>query len=1101
MAKRSLWASMVSFIVLATLVSGVDVLPLCGQVTGGTLSGTVRDTSGAVISNANLSIQNLETGVTRSVTSDAAGFYTAPNLLPGTYEVTVKAQGFSTQLQKGIALTVGAQQELDFAMRVGSVTEAVQVTGEAPIVQLTSSTVGGEVNATTVRELPLNGRSWADLATLQPGVDAVSNQPVFTNADRGKRGFGAQLTISGQKPVQNNYRLDGISINDYANSGPGSVLGVSLGVDAIQEFSVLTSNYSTEYGRTSGGVVNAITKSGTNQFHGSAYWFLRDEDFDAKNFFDRVTPTTPDRTPPFHRNQFGGSGGGPIRKNRTFFFGDYEGIRQAKGVTVIDTVPSAAARQGNLCSLPGTPAVCTPTTVTVDPSAAKYLALYPIPNGALKAGGDTGSFTTANNQVVTENYFTIRIDHKISDQDSLFGTFTYDTAPFTTPDVLNNTLVGSQTRRKIVALEETHIFSPRLVNSFRVGYNRDAVANLQSSTALNPAAADTSLGPIPGVHAADVAIGGGLTELPGGLNGQNSDLFFWNSFQGYDDAFLTRGTHSLKFGGNVERMDFNTESFSQRNGTFQFGNLQAFLTNQPTLYNSIPTIGFTMMGFRQTLVGAYLQDDWRWRPNVTLNLGLRYEMVTNLKESQNRLIHLNSLMDTTPTLGAPLMPNPTLRNFEPRVGFSWDPFKKGKTVLRGGFGIFDVLPMAWQFFTHEPTPSDLTSGFVVGSVLNGTFFTGAQSLVTPSSSIGYYIDQHPKRNYVMQWNLNVQHELSSSVTAMLGYVGSRAIHQIFGPDAADMVLPKTTPQGLFWPAPHGSGIPINPNFGQIAMLTYGARSSYNGLEASIMKRMSHGFQIQGSFTWGKSMDNSSVMTAADSFQNSIASLEWFNLKLNRGVSDFNVGRTLVINGIWNVPEWKSAPGFAGRITNGWQLGSIFTAKDGIPFTATLGSDGDPLGKNSNNNWDFPNRLTGPGCSSLVNPGNPNNYIKTQCFAVPTVAFAGASAALCDTTEGQPGQCLNLRGNAGRNILTGPGLVDLDFSVFKNNYIRRISETFNVQFRAEVFNILNRANFNAPVLPSQTDLFDSTGVANPSAGQLTSTVTPAREIQFALKLIW
>jgi hypothetical protein len=1102
MAKRSLWASMVGFIVLATLVSGMGVLPLCGQVTGGTLAGTVRDTSGAVISNANLSIQNLETGVTRSVTSDAAGFYTAPNLLPGTYQVSVKAQGFSTQLQKGIALTVGAQQALDFTMQVGSVTEAVQVTGEAPVVQLTSSTVGGEVNATTVRELPLNGRSWADLATLQPGVDAVSNQPVFTNADRGKRGFGSQLTISGQKPVQNNYRLDGISINDYANSGPGSVLGVSLGVDAIQEFSVLTSNYSTEYGRTSGGVVNAISKSGTNQFHGSVYWFLRDEDFDAKNFFDRVTPATPDRTPPFHRNQFGGSGGGPIRKNRTFFFADYEGIRQAKGVTVIDTVPSAAARQGNLCSLPGTPAGCTPTTVTVDPSAAKYLALYPLPNGPLKAGGDTGSFTTANNQVVTENYFTIRVDHKISDQDNLFGTFLYDTAPFTTPDLLNNVLVGSKTRRKIVALEETHIFGPSLVNSFRVGYNRDAVANLQSFTALNPAAADLTLGTTPGAHAAAVVIGGGLTKMTGGLNGENSNLFFWNSFQGYDDAFLTRGTHSLKFGANVERMDFNTEGFTQRNGTFLFGNLKSFLTNQPTTYNSVPPGGFVMYGYRQTLFGAYLQDDWRWRSNVTFNLGLRYEMVTDLTEAHNRMTHLNSFTDTAPTLGTPLTRNPTLRNFEPRVGFSWDPFKKGKSVVRGGFGIFDVQPLVWEFFTHMGSDAPFnTSGFVNGPVLNGTFFAGAQSLVTPKANVVYYIDQHPKRNYVMSWNLNVQHELTPSLTATVGYVGSHAVHQIFGPDAGDFVLPTATPQGLFWPNPQGSGIPINPNFGQIQVLNWGASASYHGLETSVIKRMSHGFQIQGSFTWSKSMDDSSVMTAADSFQNSIPSLEWFNLKLNHGVSDFNIGRTLVINGLWLVPEWKSAPGFAGRIVNGWQLGTIFKANDGIPFTATLGTDGDPLGKNSNDNWDFPNRLSGPGCSSLVNPGNPNNYVKTQCFAVPTVAFAGASAALCDTNVGQPGQCLNLRGNAGRNILTAPGLVNLDFSIFKNNYIRRVSETFNLQFRVEIFNILNRANFNAPILPDQTDIFDSTGVRNASAGQLTSTVTPAREIQFALKLMW
>ena len=1101
MAKGSFLSCVVSFIVLVTLVFGVGVLPVCGQVSGGTLSGTVKDTSGAVIPNVSLSIQNLETGVTRSVTSDTDGFYVAPNLLPGTYEVTVQAQGFTTKLQKGVELTVGAQQALDFTMQVGAITAQVEVSTEIPVMQLTSSANQENVNATTVRELPLNGRSWTDLAVLQPGIVAIENQQPFSNADRGKRGFGSQLTISGQKPVENNYRLDGININDYANSGPGSVLGGNLGVDAIQEFSVLTSNYSTEYGRTSGGVVNAITKSGTNQFHGSAYMFLRDEDWDAKNFFDQVTPATPGRLPPFHRDQFGASGGGPILKGRTFFFADYEGVRQAQGLTAIDTVPSPAARAGNLCSAPGTLAVCTPTTVTVDPSAAKYLALYPLPNGPLNPGGDTGTFRTATNQVVTENFFTTKIDHKFSDKDSLFGTFLYDTTPFTTPDLLNNVLVGSQTRRKIVAIEETHIFSSRLLNSFRVGYNRDAVANLQSFTAINPAAADLSLGAAPGAHAAAVAIGG-LTKMTGGLNGENSNLFFWNSFQVYDDAFLTLGTHSLKFGANVERMDFNTEGFTQRNGTFSFGNLGSFLTNQPTSYNSIPPGGFIMRGYRQTLVGAYLQDDWRWRPNVTLNLGVRYEMVTNIAEVHNFLSHLNSFTDTAPTLGGPLTSNPTLRDFEPRVGFSWDPFKSGKTVVRGGFGMFDVLPLVWEFFTHEGSDAPyVTSGFVNGPVLNGAFFAGAQSLVTPKSNVVYYIDQHPKRSYVMEWNLTVQHQFTPSLSATIGYVGSHAVHQVFGPDAGNMVLPTFTPQGLFWPSPHGSGFPINPNFGQIQVLNWGGSASYNGLETSMIKRMSHGFQIQGSFTWAKSLDDASVMSAADSFQNSIASLEWFDLKLNHGVSDYNIGRTLVINGLWMVPEWKSAPGFAGRIINGWQLGTIFTAKDGLPFTATLGTDGDPLGKNSNDNWDFPNRLSGPGCSSLVNPGNADNYIKLQCFAVPTVAFAGASAALCDTTIGQPGQCLNLRGNAGRNILTAPGLVDTDFSMFKNNYIRRISETFNLQFRVEAFNVFNRANFNAPVLPDQTDIFDSTGVANPTAGKLTSTVTPAREIQFAMKVMW
>jgi hypothetical protein len=295
-------------LVLTSLIADV----VYAQVVGGTLSGTVTDQSGAVIPTAKVSIKNVATGVTTSVTADAAGFYTAPNLLPGTYDVTTEAPGFSTQVQTGITLTVGTSQALNISLQVGQVTEKVQVTGAAPAVQLATSSISAVVNSTTVRELPLNGRSWTDLANLQPGVATIETQVSFSaGADRGTRGFGAQISISGARPQQNNYRLDGVNINDYANGAPGSVLGGNLGVDAIQEFSVLTSNYSAEYGRTSGGVVNAITRSGTNQFHGSVYEFLRNSALDARNFFDRGS------IPPFRRNQFGAAAGGPLRRLRS----------------------------------------------------------------------------------------------------------------------------------------------------------------------------------------------------------------------------------------------------------------------------------------------------------------------------------------------------------------------------------------------------------------------------------------------------------------------------------------------------------------------------------------------------------------------------------------------------------------------------------------------------------------------------------------------------------------------------------------------------------------------------------------------------------------
>src|SRR5579872_1127878 len=385
------------------------------QVAGATLTGTVKDPSGGSIPNAQIAITDVATAVTRTVSSGGAGLYTAPNLLPGTYEIRVTAMGFSTVVQKGVTLTVGTQQVLDVTMQVGQMTQTVEVTTEAPTVELTSSTLSAVVNATTVRELPLNGRSWTDLANLQPGVYKAESHAKSDD----NRGFGDQSVISGARPQQNNYRLDGISINDYANGGPGSLLGGNLGVDAIQEFSVLTSNYSAEYGKTAGGVVNAITRSGTNQFHGSAYEFLRNSTLDAANFFDNSP--SPHAKAPFRLNQFGASGGGPIRRDKTFIFGDFEALRRSKGISYVDAVPSPAARTGNLAS----------GSVTVDPAAAKYLGFYPLPNGPLIGNGDLGLFSFAAQQVVSENFWTARVDHRFSEKDSLFATYMYDVTTYT----------------------------------------------------------------------------------------------------------------------------------------------------------------------------------------------------------------------------------------------------------------------------------------------------------------------------------------------------------------------------------------------------------------------------------------------------------------------------------------------------------------------------------------------------------------------------------------------------------------------------------------------------------------------------------------------
>ncbi|MGH9643688.1 MAG: carboxypeptidase regulatory-like domain-containing protein, partial [Terriglobales bacterium] len=403
-----------NFHLISLLTFAITISILIGntaqaQVVGANLSGTVKDASGAVLPNVKVAIQNTDTGSTRTVTTDAAGLYVAPNLLPGKYTVTATAAGFQTYVQAGITLTVGAQQVLNINMAVGAVDKTVEVNGEPPAVELASSSLGAVVNSTTVRELPLNGRSWTDLATLQPGVTALNQvQNDYTiSSQRAVRGYGDQMSISGGRPQWNNSRLDGVSINDYSNCGPGSVLGGNLGVDAIQEFSVLTSNYSAEYGRTAGGVINAITRSGTNQFHGGVYEFLRNSAMDARRYFD------PSTIPPFRRNQFGADAGGPIIKDRLFVFADYEGIRQAKSVTSLDTVPSAAARNGQLCSAPSSPGACTPKTIVVNPTVSKFLPFWPLPDAGILASsnGDIGGWTFVAPQIVGENFFTTRVDY------------------------------------------------------------------------------------------------------------------------------------------------------------------------------------------------------------------------------------------------------------------------------------------------------------------------------------------------------------------------------------------------------------------------------------------------------------------------------------------------------------------------------------------------------------------------------------------------------------------------------------------------------------------------------------------------------------------
>src|SRR5437899_7430647 len=629
--------------------SNLLCVSLSAQVSGGSLSGTVTDTSQAPIPNVPVTLINMATGVARTVATDATGLYTAPDLLPGSYEMTVATPGFTTQIRTGITVNVGASLVFNVVMQAGDPERIVRVAVSGTPADQASSAVGGNVSASTVVDSPLNGRDWTQLATLQAGVTGVQTGSA-QGGGNSQRGFGAALSISGARPDQNSYRLDGVSINDYSNGAPGSVLGDNLGVDAVEQFSVLGSNYPAEYGRTTGGVINAVTRSGTNAFHGSVYEFLRNSALDARNFFDA-------RIPPFKRNQFGGSLGGPIQKDRTFVFADYEGLRQSLGVTQVNTVPSAAARNGVLST----------GSVRVDPAISRYLqAFYPLPNGVSLGNGDIGIFSFAGQQVTTENYFTTKLDRKFSNKASISGTYMRDNSIVVQPDAFDQLLTNVVSRRQLLTLDGQHIFSSKFLNAVRFGFNRAVAIEGGVSKVMNPMMAYPAFGFIPTPFVGSIQSVPGLTDFGGGLNAlpprprANSRNVFWNSFQWTDDVSLIKGVQTLQFGALVERMQDNSLLSGQHNGSFKFSSLSDFLTNRPRNFIGFVPIPIPVLGTRQTLFGAYAQDDIRLRRNLTLNAGVRYEMTTVLSEAHGRLSNLLHLTDTEARLGSPYFLNPTL---------------------------------------------------------------------------------------------------------------------------------------------------------------------------------------------------------------------------------------------------------------------------------------------------------------------------------------------------------------------------------------------------------------------------------------------------------
>src|SRR5467141_2866479 len=847
--------------------------PLRAQVSGATLSGTITDAQGGAVVGAKISAKNGATSVTTESTTNSSGAFSIVNLIPANYDVSITAPGFRTATSK-VTLIVGGQQALNLALTVGEVSQTVEVTGAAPVVETTNATLSGEVMGAQIVALPLNGRDWVQLAALQPGVAEVRPHEEVDAPGGSTRGLGIQMTVNGARPQQNVYRLNGVIVNDYSNAGPGNVLGGNAGVDAIQEFSVLTSNYSAEYGYTSGGVINAITKSGTNSFHGSVYEFIRNSALDSKDRFENPSPSnaTGVKKGGFTRNQFGASAGWKVLKDKAFLFGDYEGLRQVKAVpqqgatltknarlgdiNIIDVngnsvpLPARATTGGpfgdgcpfaNMTNRdPGKAAVCVDNTIfnLIEPAGTPAGRLSLLPNGPDLFPGNSGQFFSDGGQRASDNYSTVRGDLRISDKDSLSGSWYRDTSTWIRPDLFNTRLSGFQVPHSAYTLEETHIISSAMVNTVRVGLNESFLYSPSFSDS-NPANHDTTLGIRPGCvspgfsiggngnsgNSTPVSGGGGFTGAPG-FSARTKKIEF------FDDLARTAGKHNLKFGFMYVGDHQNwINGPAGCGGSASFTSIQNFLKNIPGRVRMPVIEPFTPPGtvhhYRSKIVAGYVQDDWKMLPNLTVNVGLRYEMSTIPTEVDDKINYLETLWQNPGTCTAnaqgigvcagffhqTFQHNPTLKNFEPRVGFAWDPFHNGKTAVRGGIGMFDVLPLSYMFALNSLQTAPNGTEIDLSKPGQGTYPKGFAAATTgPTASIGgaaarwSYVEPFPKRNDVLQYNFNIQRQVTATTSVTLAYAGSRAWHNAFQTDDLNTVFPiKKTSAGYLFPNPVGSG--------------------------------------------------------------------------------------------------------------------------------------------------------------------------------------------------------------------------------------------------------------------------------------------------------
>ena len=904
--------------VILLLLAGIALTDSASaQTAGGTILGAVTDTSSAAIPGTIVNIRNVETGVARSVLSNETGGYRAPNLQPGSYEITVTAQGFSKHVRSSISLSVGSELVLDFELRPGTVVETVEVVAQTAEVDLVSATVNRMVEGSTIRELPLNGRDWTQLAALEPGISTIGSA-----GGSSRSGNGMKLSVSGARPSENNFRLDGVSLNDNSNSTPGNTLGVNLGVESVREFSVVSNNYSAEYGRATGAVINAVTRSGTNDMHGTLFYFHRNSALDARNFFDGATK------PSFRRHQFGAAAGGPIVKNRTFWFANYEELRELLAETSIANTLSANARVGRLST----------GTVTVDPNIARIFPLLPLPNGPLLGSGDTGQYIAQVPKTSQGRYLMGKIDHKFTELTSMNGSYFIDDADSSAPDVFHTKSTGNTSRRHGAMLELTRLFGPTVISVSRLGFARSGNVSEQIVDIYNPLLEDPSLGFLPGYNIGATTVTG-ITVPGSGPGSTNVNELFFNSYQVHQNFYVSKRTHSLKFGFTLERMQYNLSSPNRNGGDFQFGSIPDFITNRPTSFAALFPGSDVRRGLRQTLLAGYIQDDLRLKPNFSINIGMRYEFLTIPTEVNGKLALLPDLKSPTVRVGGPVHDrNPTWKNFAPRIGLVWDPFKDGKTSIRSSFGIFDSLPLLWLYDTPLTRSTPYFVQGVSTTIPQGSFPGAAYPLIQTGPLRTAYVDVRPPRAYSMKWNFSVQREVGRMV-AEVGYTGSRGLHLPLVERNMNTVVPVETPRGWYFDP---NAPVLNPNFASINTTnTWNSDSTYHALQTSLKGNLPGGLQVVGSYAWSKSLDTASSTgsTAANSgYSGASAAVTPLIPSLNWGLSEFDLRHNVSVSMVWEMPFARSYKGIAKQVLSGWQLGSIYRANTGNPFSVALGSD-------------------------------------------------------------------------------------------------------------------------------------------------------------------